>query len=206
MRINLLPPEILERQRYRRRTVLVGVAGAFVILVLIGVYLLQAQRLAGVQDDLDAQLAINAQLQQEIGDLQEFAELEAELAANRELLAQLLVNEVRWSGVLRDISLVIPGEAWLTGLNGTVVTPGAEEVPTEELETGLIGQIALDGFAFDHRVVALWLSRLEEIEGLVNPWLSTSERTQIGETDVVQFNSSVDISEAAAVVRDGGPV
>lgn len=203
MKINLLPPEILERQRIRRRTVMVALGGLVVLLALVGLYVLQQQRLSGVRDDLEAQRAANDQLRQQIAGLQEFEELEQELAANRELLAQLLVNEVRWSGVLRDVSLVIPGESWLTSLNGTIAAPGQEEAP-EEAAAGLIGQILFDGFAFDHRAVALWLSRLEEVEGFVNPWLSISEKTQIGTTEVVQFVSTVDLSEAAAEVREGG--
>ncbi len=207
MRINLLPSEIRERQRQRRRTVAAGVVGLLVVAAVGGFFFLQQVRLSSVEDELEQQQAENAQLQQDINELQRFADLEAELLATRGLLDELLQNQVLWSGVLRDISLVIPGTAWLTALQGTVT---AEPVATEgalpetpEGEAGLVGQITFTGNAFDHRTVALWLARLEDVSGFVNPWLSSSQKTEIGTTEVVEFGSSVDLSEDA-ITPPGG--
>jgi hypothetical protein len=68
----------------------------------------------------------------------------------------------------------------------------------------LIGQISFDGFAFTHRDVALWLSRLEDVRGFINPWLSNSTKTNIGTQEAVQFTSSVDLTEQALARRRGG--
>ena len=206
MRVNLLPPEILERQKTRRRAVLVGTAGVVVIVLLVGFAFIQQQRKAQIDEEVGAQESINAGLQQEIASLQEFDLLQQELAASRGELSVLLLNEILWSGVLRDISLVIPGEAWLSSFSGSIFTP--ENTPivegqTEIIDTGLIGQVSFSGLAFDHRVVALWLSRLEEVEGFVNPWLDNSEHVTIGTSRLAQFVSTVDLSESAAVVQSG---
>lgn len=202
MKINLLPPEILERQRARRRTAAVVAFGLVLLLLLAGFYVLQLLRLSEVRDDLDQQRAVNSQLQAQIDELQEVAALQQQLADSRELLADILSNQVFWSGVLRDISLVIPGETWLTGLTGTLA--GADTATTEVVVgQGLIGSITFTGFAFDHRDVALWLSRLEDVRGFVNPWLSTSTKTLLGETEVVNFTNSVDLSEQALARRGG---
>jgi len=66
-----------------------------------------------------------------------------------------------------------------------------------------VGQISFSGFAFDHRDVALWLSRLEDVRGFINPWLSSSTKSELGTTTVVQFASSVDLSEEALARRAG---
>src|ERR671918_186094 len=209
MRINLLPPEIRERQRYRRRTAAVILIGIIVLAALGAFYVLEVMRLADVREDLEAQQQRNAQLQQRIAELQRFAELQQELQDTRTLLSTLLADRVLWSGVLRDVSLVIPGEMWLSGLTGasigaetegetTTTTTGAPVVPGG----GLVAQITFNGFAFDHRDVALWLSRLEDVRGFVNPWLSNSQKTPIGLTEVVQFTNSVDLSEQA-LARQG---
>src|SRR5918996_7433 len=113
MRINLLPPEVGERQRRRRRTVLVGIIGLVVLLGVVAFYFLQVIRLSGIEDDIAAQEAENAELQRQIDELSDIAALEQEIAATRDLLAQLLEDRVLWSGVMRDISLVLPGELWL---------------------------------------------------------------------------------------------
>jgi Tfp pilus assembly protein PilN len=207
MRINLLPPEIRERQRYRRRTAAVILIGIIVLAALGAFYVLQVMRLADVREDLEAQQQRNAQLQQQIAELQRFAELQQELQDTRTLLSTLLADRVLWSGVLRDVSLVIPGEMWLSGLTGSLTAAPTAEGTTTTTPTvpggGLVGQITFNGFAFDHRDVALWLSRLEDVRGFVNPWLSNSQQTLIGLTEVVQFTNSVDLSEQA-LARQGG--
>jgi Tfp pilus assembly protein PilN len=202
VRINLLPPEIRERQRSRRRTFAVVAIGLVVLLLLGGFYVLQLLRLSDLRSDLEAQQARNNQLRAQIAELQEVADLQQQLADSRELLADILVDQVYWSGILRDVSLVIPGEAWLNGLTGTLTT--AETAEAELQAAGLVGSITFTGFAFDHRDVALWLSRLEDVRGFINPWLSTSTRTEIGSTRVVNFTNSVDLSEDA-LARRGGP-
>lgn len=207
MRINLLPPEIRERQRARRRTMAVVLVGIILLGALGAFYFLQVMRLGRAERDLAAQQQENARLQAEIAQLQRFDELVRELEATRELLDGLLADRVLWSGVLRDVSLVIPGRAWLTGLTGTIgdVAVTAPEAPEAPVEGGaLVGQVSFNGFAFEHPDVALWLSRLEDVRGFVNPWLSTSTKTVIGPTEVVQFTSSVDLSEQA-LERRGQP-
>jgi Tfp pilus assembly protein PilN len=181
------------------------VAVGVIVLAAVGAfYFLQVLRLNEVEDDIAAQEAENAQLQAQITELQEIDALIMEIEATRGLLSSLLADRVLWSGVLRDISLVIPGQAWLNGVNGQVGVPGAEG--TEPAQPGaLVGQISFNGFAFTHRDVALWLSRLEDVRGFVNPWLSNSTKTDIGTQEAVQFTSSVDLSEQAlARGRRGG--
>jgi len=219
VRINLLPPEIYERQRVRRRTAAVIVVGLIVLAALGAFYFLQILRLNEVEDDITAQEAENAQLQAQIAELQEIDALQREIEATRTVLNALLADRVLWSGVLRDVSLVIPGQAWLSGLSGQVGAPGTAgttattttgtttttTTPGQAAQPGaLVGQISFDGFAFTHRDVALWLSRLEDVRGFLNPWLSNSTKTDIGTQEAVQFNSSVDLSEQALARRRGG--
>lgn len=207
MRINLLPSEIRERQRARRRTAAAAVVGLLVLAAVGAFYFLQQVRLSNVEDELEEQQAVNAELRQDIAELQRFADLEAELLATRGLLDELLQNQVLWSGVLRDVSLVIPGTSWLTALEGSVTAEAAPATgdvqAAPDAQPGIVGQISFTGTAFDHRTVALWLARLEDVGGFINPWLSSSQKSEIGTTEVVDFNSSVDLSEDA-VTPPGG--
>lgn len=222
MRINLLPPELYERQRTRRRTAAVIALGVIVLAALGGFYFLQVMRENAVQADVEAQQAENARLQGEINELQEIDQLQQEIDATRGLLTSLLSDRVLWSGVLRDVSLVIPGQVWLNGFTGEVGVPGATEATatatptttgtttttttTGQAQAGpaLVGQISFNGYAFTHPDVALWLSRLEDVRGFVNPWLQNSTDTVIGTQTVEQFTSSVDLSEQALARRRAG--
>lgn len=207
MRINLLPPEIYERQRSRRRTFAVIAIGLILLAAIGGFYILQVLNLSRIEEDITAQQSENAALQQQINELQEVAQLQVEIESTRQLLSTLLSDRLLWSGILRDISLVIPGEAWLDSLTGsTTVAAEAGVAPTPGVTgpaAGLVGQISFSGFAFDHRDVALWLSRLEDVRGFVNPWLANSTKSPIGATEAVQFSSSVDLSEQALARRAG---
>jgi Tfp pilus assembly protein PilN len=219
VRINLLPPDIYERQRVRRRTAAVVAVGLIVLAALGAFYFLQVLRLRDVEDDIDTQQARNAELQQQINGLQEIDQLQQEIEATRDLLTNLLADRVLWSGVLRDVSLVIPGESWLSGLTGqtgaaagtttgttttTTTTAPATGTTVTPGTGGLVGQISFNGFAFGHRDVALWLSRLEDVRGFINPWLSSSTKILIGTSEAVQFTSSVDLSEQALARRQSG--
>lgn len=212
MKINLLPPEIHERQRVRRRTAAVVAAGVIVLGAVGAFYFLQILALNEVEDDITAQESVNAQLRGEIAELQEVNLLQQEIEGTRTLLTSLLSDRVLWSGILRDLSLVIPGQAWLSGVTGQVgegglpaTTETTTATPAQPAQpSSLIGQISFDGFAFTHRDVALWLSRLEDVRGFVNPWLSTSTKTVIGAEEAVQFSSSVDLSQQALARRRGG--
>jgi Tfp pilus assembly protein PilN len=207
MRINLLPPEIHQRQRARRRTFAVIAIGLILLAAVGGFYFLQVLNLSRVEEDISAQQSENAALQQQINELQDVAQLQVEIESTRQLLSTLLSDRLLWSGILRDISLVIPGEAWLDSLTGSsTVAAEAGVAPTETTTgpgAGLVGQISFSGFAFDHRDVALWLSRLEDVRGFVNPWLANSTKSPIGATEAVQFTSSVDLSEQALARRAG---
>ena len=206
MRINLLPPEVLERQRTRRRAVMVFTGGIIVLLVLAGFYLVQVFTLQGVEEDIETQQTINAQLGAQIAELQDIAALEAEIERTRLVLSGLLADRVLWSGILRDVSLVIPGEVWLNGISAQLGLTTAEDTGAPVVDsTGVVGQISFNGFAFDHRDVALWLSRLEDVRGFINPWLSTSSKTTVGTQDAVTFTSSVDLSEQAVARRGDTP-
>jgi Tfp pilus assembly protein PilN len=199
MRVNLLPPELRERQRLRRR---VGAVTALGVILLAGIgalYFLQQLQVNDLRRDLQAQEAENNRLRAEIAQLQEL------LQATQQLLDTLLANEVRWSGVLRDISLVIPGETWLTTLNGQLTEAAEGQPAAPEGVSGLIGQISFNGFGLSHRAVALWLTRLEDVEGFANPWITVSQKTQIGQQDVVQFSSTTDLSAEILGPREGAP-
>ncbi len=204
MRVNLLPPAIKHRQVTRRRTGVVIALGLVVLGLLGAFFVLQQIRLRELEDDIRAQESTNAGLRQQIADLQQFDDLQRELIATRDLLTSLLADEVRWSGVLRDISLVIPGRVWLGTMQGTLNAAAGVTAPAEgTAPSGLVGQISFTGFGLSHRDTALWLSRLEEVEGFVNPWVSSSEKTIIGTSDAVQFTGSTDLSDLVLARRGG---
>ena len=204
--VNLLPPELRQRLAIRRTTSLV-VAVALGVLALIGVfYFLQLQRLADAEDELAAQQDRNAELQSEIDGLQQFAALQAELAAKQELLSTIFVNEVSWSGALLDVSRVIPDASYLTNLTGQVTAALEGEVaePTGGTpDTTLIGNMTFQGVAQEVDTIATWITQLELVQGWVNAWV-TSAQEDAPFSNIYTFSNGLDLTQDAATARGLG--
>ena len=201
--VNLLPPEIRERQRTRWLTALVALAGAVVLAGVGFLYGVQALTLSQVREDLRAQEAVNSQLQAEIASLQRFADLQAELREKQALVADVFRGEVSWSGALLDLSRVIPADAYLTGMTAQLsVQTGQPAEPTPE-GAELIGSITFDGVVADIDTLADWLTRLEGVRGWVNAWASNATETEPFSGHYT-FSSGVDLSLDAATRRGAG--
>jgi Tfp pilus assembly protein PilN len=209
-RVNLLPPELLSRQRTRRVTSLIALGGVLVLVLLGLVYFLALQRLSAAEEDLAAQEQENAELASEIGALQPFADAQTELAAKQQLVRRVYVNEVSWSAALLDISRVIPDPSYLTAMTGQVLAststapPGTVPTgPTGVTGPALVGSVTFQGVGLGTDTIATWLTRLEQIEGWENAWVSTAQEDQ-PLSNRYAFTSAVDLSEAAVTDRGRG--
>ena len=206
--INLLPPELRQRQAIRRNTSFVIVVG-LVALALIGLfYFFQLQRLSQTQSDLADQQDRNANLQDQIDALSQFADLQAELAAKERLVATIFVNEVSWSSALLDVSRVIPDASYLTNLTGQITPTVAGEVaaPTGGTpETTLIGNMSFAGVANQTETIATWITRLEEVQGWVNVWVNSAQE-DAPSSRIFTFSNGLDLTQEAATARGQGEV
>ena len=156
--VNLLPPDILQGQRYRRVTGLVVLAGLAIIGLIILFYLLQVGRLASVNSDIDAQQATNAQLNTEITDLSKYENLQAEAQQQQQLLNDAYAGEVSYSGLMMDMSRVIPSDSFLSALS--VTTPGAtaSTTTTPTTTTQFIGSMTSSGEAIGFDTLSQYLT------------------------------------------------
>jgi Tfp pilus assembly protein PilN len=203
--VNLLPPEIRERQAIRRRTSLVAGAGAVVLALIGAFYFTQTMELSSVKDELAAQEQANAQLRSQIAELRPFADLQATLAEREELVQTLYANEISWASILLDVSRVIPDQSYLTQLSGQITAPTGTVIgaPEDGTETGLIGNVTFSGVARETRTIATWLTRLEQVRGWVNAWVNNaSENAPFSR--IYTFDGGIDLTIDAATARGRG--
>ena len=194
--VNLLPPEIRQRAQIRRVTMMVIGAGVVVLVLIALFFVVQSASLSRVNEDIDAQERKNAGLQSEINGLQEFAALQTEAQAKSALLTTAFANEVSFSGLLLDLSRVIPSDAYLTTFSAQVAPPAATD-PTVAVPvattTPLIGTMTAAGEASGADSLASWITRLESVNGWVNPWITTITESAPA-SDRFTFNSGTDLT------------
>lgn len=202
-RINLLPPERAQKRRARQITTTMVAAGVALVVLLGLVYGAEVVRLQGQKHSLTTQQATNASLQGQVAQLSQFQQLETQLQQRSVLLTNLTQDEVRWSVVLADISLVIPSDTWLTNITATENATGTQAAPGTT-GTPVLGSIQLTGTTFSHLDVAEWLTRLAGVDAFTNAYLSLSTKSTIGAQPVVNFNSSVQLSDQALRINQPG--
>jgi Tfp pilus assembly protein PilN len=201
--INLLPPEIVRRRQARRQAALLAAGVAALALVMLLVYVVQAGRLSTSNSKLAEQERTNAGIQAEINRLQQFAQQQQDLSNKRQLLVALTANEVRWSGVLRDIATFIPSDVWLTQFNGSVQVqaPGTRTTGSAgQSVTTTYGQVQFGGCTLirdegTHVAVAAWLTRLGAPRQFVNAYLTLSAKGSL--TCPATYNMSVQLTDQA---------
>ena len=116
-RIDLLPRELVEQRLVRRQRSGIG-AGFLVLLALLGLwYVLESRTLDRAQDKADQERAVATGLRAQRAQLQPLADLEAQIAAAEQLRTSVYRSEIRFSGVMRDISAIVPEDVWLTSMD-----------------------------------------------------------------------------------------
>ena len=198
--VNLMPAEIAAAARFRRFQLAMGAAvvGAVVIVGALYVHGKSAVSSAEAQK-ADAQQA-QTTAQQQLNALQGVSDIYAQVSAREAMLSQAMGDEVDWSTYLSDLSLRIPDHVWLTNLalTQTAAAPaGTTPVVPGTATPTAIATITFGGTAFSHDDVATWLDMLAKEKGFANAYFSNSAKALIGKKPVVNFQSSVDVTDAA---------
>jgi hypothetical protein len=220
-RIDLLPRALVEQRLVRRQRSGIG-AGFLVLLVLLGLwYVLESRELTRAQDQADQERAVATGLRAQRAKLQPLADLEAQIAAAEQLRASVYRREIRFSGVMRDISAIVPDDIWLTSM--AVAFTGAEEAsatggasPTTAAGDGAaattagspgagspVASITFAGAGLEHVDVGGFLRALAggSKKGgqpvYLNPYFSSSQKANEEGQETVKFSATVDLSNAA---------
>lgn len=195
-RVNLLPPEIAEAKKAKRIQGALGLAGLASLALVGGLYLMANQSLSSAETDLASAQAQKAQLQSQKA---QYAGVTATIAAANAAQAQLvtaMVDEVRYSQLLNDLSLAVPSTVWLKSLAfaQAAAVPGA--LPATPAVAGVaaatpVGTLTVSGTGFQHDDVALWLEALSKLtKTYANPYFTNSTEALIGSRPTVNFQAN----------------
>jgi Tfp pilus assembly protein PilN len=186
--VNLLPPAVRSRQKVRRVTVASVGAVAAVVVLLLGVFVMQAAKVSRVNHQLAAQQALNAGLRSQIANLQTFEQLKEAVTAKQALVDGVMAGQILWSNVLQQISASTAKDMYFTSVTGQMT----------DSPSGLIaGTIQFDGKALTHLTVAQWLDQLQRVPGWANSWISSATREESTDGTDVMFSGTVDLTTEA---------
>jgi len=197
--VNLLPGSGRSASRglaQERIPAYVGaVTGALIVAILAGEYLVQSSKVSDAQQQLDAakvQLASTplpppppkiAPLPVET----EPAVVTSEQQPMLQALSAALSQRIAWDRILREFSLVLPNDVWLSAL--TMSAP----VPTTDGSTPL-GTLTISATTYSYDSVARFLSRMQLIPDLTGVNLSTTSASN----NLVQFSVAASVKGAPA--------
>jgi Tfp pilus assembly protein PilN len=190
--VNLLPRDDRRQrgaQSRRENPVLIGgVAGTVLVTAILAAWFLTAS--AGVADNQKRRDAAQAELAATPvppPTVPENTGLEQEKTARVAALSTALAGRLAWDRLLREFSLVLPDDVWLTQL--TAQAPGAAA------EAGF----SISGKTYSHDGVARLLARLAVVPHLSGVQLQHSS-AEVSETGrkVVEFQINATVKVAGA--------
>ncbi|MGI8575665.1 MAG: PilN domain-containing protein [Egibacteraceae bacterium] len=214
VKVNLLPPEIAERQRAKKITTLSVALVAVWIFVLGGLYMLKLSDVAAAAETRDQAQAEVVELQAELATLEPVRQLAERLDTHNTLLASAMANEISWARVLNDLSLAFPANASLTSLTASVQAEAEGEVAAAPVEGAPdfgaeVAQLGFTGYSVERYApgVESVLVDFAEARGFFHSYLAAANEAEIGETEVTDFNGSVELNRKAYTNRyaDGLP-
>lgn len=187
MRINLLPPEILERRKAERRFGWVILAAVMVAVVLAGVWAFAFFRLQSKEDELAAVQQEVQSTNAQAAQLAIFEERASELETRRATAQLALSSRRNWARLLNELSLVLPSDVWVETLlaseeAGLDISGWAVDSPADSPDVG-------------HKTMAKMLVRLADLDQLTDVWLTSSAKSDFESQPALEYSVTAVVSE-----------
>ena len=193
--VNLLPREQANKPAVKKEQipfVVGGCLGLLVTALVASQYLSQSGKVSAERqnvDNLKAQLAALPEPPPPPtpGETKLAGEQKTRLTA----LESAMKTRVAWDRVLREFSLVLPDDVWLTSLDlKSPVSPATNMAPEA---SGAPTGFTIQGSTYSHDAVARLLSRLSVVPDLTNVQLVNSSIASTDGQTTVHFSIAADI-------------
>lgn len=195
--VNLLPKDdIRVVTKVQKIAVGVGTGGAVIMTALLAMMFLGASsKVHDAQltlDDLHAQLAVIPPPPP--GPTAGETALASQEKPRADAVSAALQRRVAWDRVMRELSLVLPEDVWLSKLSAkSPVSPSMTLTGSAPAAGGPPTQVTIDGYTYSHDAVARLLSRLAVVPDLQNVALQHSSLVKVENQSVVQFTIAADL-------------
>ena len=196
--VNLLPRDPAQKSSVKKEQlpfVVGGCVGLLVTALVASQYLSQSGKVGTERQNLEGLKAQLAALPAPPpGPTPGQTKLAGEQKIRLAALQSALQTRVAWDRVLREFSLVLPGDVWLTQLSLTSPVSPATGQPAQS--NGTPTGLAIEGSTYSHDAVARLLSRLAVVPDLTNVQLMNSSVSAVDGQTTVKFTIAADIRAA----------
>jgi Tfp pilus assembly protein PilN len=202
-RIELLPESYRQRQRERRVTAFIVMAGLFVVLLLTIWFVRLNLQISDAKDELATIQAENQTLQNQIAQLQTFQDLKNEVDEKRLALDTVMAGDLDWPVLMTEVAMAAPGEVWLRTMTASAGdTEGSTPAPTETAPIDVsakrsVGRIQFEGSSLSMPGVAKWLIRQDLSKTFEAVYLSDAVEVEIAGQQAFNFTSSLELNQRA---------
>jgi Tfp pilus assembly protein PilN len=196
IRINLIPPEILQRRRDEGRWRWVWIGGGVLAIVLVLFWGVMFLTVASSSTDVASIQQQATGLQAQTSRFQLFQAQQNDLAARQAAVAAATQGRIDWATLLDDVGLVLPTDIYLTSFTGTdagagansAVTLAGKAIPDEDGTT--------DG---GYKPVAKMLVRLADLSQLDSVWLTNMavDPAVVGQGTTISWAANARITPSA---------
>lgn len=178
--VNLIPPEQRRGTAAASRTGPLAYALVGLLCVaLLGVVALvvTGNQIADREAEAAELAAEERELQAEAERLRGYTEFRFARLARLATVKSLAESRFDWERVMRELSLVLPSNVWLTSLSGSVSAEvSAEGSSGSSLRSGIAGPaLSMDGCATGQDAVAGFITALRDIDGVTRVGFESSE-------------------------------
>jgi Tfp pilus assembly protein PilN len=208
-RVELLPASYAEKRRQRQTLSAIVVVGIALVGLVILWWFFLGNQISDAESDLAEVQAINADLQEQIDELQIYADLENEVNTKTAALVSVMTGDVDWPALMTEIAMIVPGEVWFDSLQASAaVLENATSVPTETAPVDInpktvFGRISFSGRSLTMPGVAKWLIQLTKVNEFDAIWLNDANLTEAtsDQPAVATFTNTVELGTKAASER-----
>lgn len=185
LKVNLLPPEVIEKRRYEKLLSYLLILFVFLIALLAVFYGFNTVRLNNLNIDLADLKLQTTKVAKDISNIEKYEQLKLKLEQQEQTLKTATADVRPWLRFLNDLSLVMPNEAWLTALN------------LNKDSVNFSAQVLTDAKGNPTNVAKL-LVRLETLKDLTDIWTQgLAKPSQEGESTETTGPKVMDIGVTA---------
>ena len=193
--VNLLPIDVrVGRRRPPAAPLAVAAAGVLAASLLTMAFLSANGRVDEREQELTA-------LERELETTRRAAKpkpAQSGLAAEREqrftALNDAMTKRLAWDRILRELSLVVPDDVWLSSLTAGGGSAAGTTATTTDPATTAAQTLTFNGFTYTQESVARLLTRLDLAPDLANVKLQKSSVTEVGSQQIYGFTILADLT------------